>query len=260
MYDPEPDPSRENRNTRNRPSLLATQNAGFKAFLHITANVLPVPEDCRGVDRKENQYGYCEKLLECLEATKSLRDQSDELTQIIDGLEFIRGGDEHLIHEGAGTVVKLTYGNNFGMKLNVYPEMPGYLDATVIPTGNEDHRYYLRRWMLLNEIFLPITTFRGMAPPQDEQGERLPRLSISQPLLDPENPPATRIAKSFREIGFIHISENAYYRPMDNVLLGDAAPRNVRFVDELILPFDAVAEQPEGEIQKLCILKAEKYG
>jgi hypothetical protein len=66
------------------------------------------------------------------------------------------------------------------MKLNVYPEMPGYLDATVIPTGNEDHRYYLRRRMLLNESFLPITTFRGMAPPQDEQGERLPCLSINQ--------------------------------------------------------------------------------
>ena len=40
----------------------------------------------------------------------------------------------------------------------------------------------------------------------------------------------------------------------------DAAPRNVRFVDELILPFDAVVEQPKEEIQKLCILKAEKYG
>lgn len=47
-------------------------------------------------------------------------------------------------------------------------------------------------------------------------------------------------------------SEHSYYRAADNVLLGDAAPRNVRLEHGEIVPFDAVAEHPTGSAQDWC--------
>jgi hypothetical protein len=43
-------------------------------------------------------------------------------------------------------------------------------------------------------------------------------------MLHPENPTRREIVKGFREIGFIEVSVQAYYRIQDNILLGDAAP------------------------------------
>jgi hypothetical protein len=75
-------------------------------------------------------------------------------------------------------------------------------------------------------------------------------------MLPPENPTYQAIVKGFREIDFIEISENSYYRIDDNILLGDAAPRNVRFEDGIIVPFDAVAEHPSERARQWCINKA----
>ena len=59
--------------------------------------------------------------------------------------------------------------------------------------------------------------------------------------------------KGFRKIGFIEVSEHSYYRKDDNVLLGDAAPRNIRFENGVLIPFDAVAEHPEGIAKEWCV-------
>jgi hypothetical protein len=65
--------------------------------------------------------------------------------------------------------------------------------------------------------------------------------AISQRELPPENPTHQEIVKGFCEIGFIEVSEHSYYRKDDNILLGDAAPRNIRFENGTLVPFDAVA-------------------
>ncbi len=74
-----------------------------------------------------------------------------------------------------------------------------------------------------------------------------------------ETPSYQAIVKGFREIGFIEVSENAYYRIEDNILLGDAAPRNIRFEHGTIIPFDALAAKPTGAARQWCAEKAKRY-
>lgn len=46
--------------------------------------------------------------------------------------------------------------------------------------------------------------------------------------------------------------------PEDNILLGDAAPRNIRFENGTLVPFDAVAEHPEGLAKRWCTERIKK--
>ncbi len=171
-----------------------------------------------------------------------------------------QGGDEHFISlpeaDSGDRVLKWTYGDNFGLRLKVFEVDPDAMNQHVISTGNPDPRYYLNRWIILNRIAAPITRFEGLLPPDFLKGEKLPRLAISQRMLPPENPTLQAIIRGFRDIGFIEVSEHAYYRTEDNILLGDAAPRNVRFESGTIIPFDAVAEYPHGAARDWCIKKA----
>ena len=49
-----------------------------------------------------------------------------------------------------------------------------------------------------------------------------------------------------------------YYRIEDNILLGDAAPRNIRIENGTVIPFDAVAEHPSGAARDWCVVKARR--
>ena len=84
----------------------------------------------------------------------------------------------------------------------------------------------------------------GPLPPDDLHGERLSRICVSQDELSPNAPDQRSIERAFRDFGFIEIAEAAYYRPSDNVLFGDAYPRNLRIDNDI--PFDAGAEHPDG--------------
>lgn len=173
-----------------------------------------------------------------------------------------KGGDEHFISlpvtDSGDRVLKWTYGDNFGLQLKVYEIDPDGMNRHVISTGNPDPRYYLNRWIILNSIAPPITRFEGLLPPDFRKGEKLPRLAISQRMLPPENPIHRDIVKGFRDIGFIEVSEHAYYRIEDNILLGDAAPRNIRIENGTVIPFDAVAEHPSGAARDWCVGKARR--
>jgi hypothetical protein len=48
--------------------------------------------------------------------------------------------------------------------------------------------------------------------------------------------------------GFREISRGAFFLKEAGVLLTDAAPRNVRIVEGLAIPFDAIAEVAEDEV------------
>jgi hypothetical protein len=139
---------------------------------------------------------------------------------------------------------------------------PDGMNHHVISSGNPDPRYYLNRWASLNRIAPPITRFEGLLPPDFLKGvlkgEKLPRPAISQRFLSANNPSQREIIQGFRKIGFIEVSEHAYYRIEDNILLGDAAPRNIRIENGTVIPFDAVAEHPSGAARDWCVVKARR--
>ena len=77
--------------------------------------------------------------------------------------------------------------------------------------------------------------------------------AMNHHVISSENPTHQEIVEGFRKIDFIEVSEHSYYRAADNVLLGDAAPRNIRFENGVLIPFDAVAEHPEGIAKEWCV-------
>ena len=88
----------------------------------------------------------------------------------------------------------------------------------------------------------------------------LPPVPSAKGNAPPENPTHQEIVKGFCEIGFIEVSEHCYYRKDDNILLGDAAPRNIRFENGTLVPFDAVAEHPQGFAMEWCMARYERLG
>jgi len=236
------------------------RNATFQACTDSLPEMGEILSRCGEIGWKAFGERCCEYLMGSLGKIPGITDRSLNAGILPhDRTDFI-GGDEHYISlpdsESEGRVFKWTYGDNFGLQLKVYEIDPDAMNQHVISTGNPDPRHYLNRWIILNNIGPPITRFEGLLPPDFLKNEKLPRLAISQRMLPPENPTYQAIVNGFREIGFIEVSEHSYYRVEDNILLGDAAPRNIRFEDGVIVPFDAVAQQPSGAARQWCTEKA----
>lgn len=236
------------------------RNLTFRSCVEALPEMGEILSGCGEVGWKAFGERCCEYLMGSLGKIPGIAERNLKAGIIPhDRTDFI-GGDEHYISlpnsEAEGRVFKWTYGDNFGLCLKVYEIDPDGMNRHVISTGNPDPRYYLNRWIILNRIAPPITRFEGLLPPDFRKGEKLPRLAISQRILPPENPTLQAIIRGFRDIGFIEVSEHAYYRTEDNILLGDAAPRNVRFESGTIIPFDAVAENPSGAAREWCTMRA----
>ncbi|MEI9894397.1 MAG: hypothetical protein WDN28_11070 [Chthoniobacter sp.] len=90
------------------------------------------------------------------------------------------------------------------------------------------------------------TRFEGIVPP--EKAGWLPRICISQPELPGINPTPQQIRETLGPYGFREISRDAFFDPETHLLLTDAAPRNVRIVDGIPIPFDAIAQIPSGKV------------
>lgn len=236
------------------------RNSTFRSCVEALPEMGEILPGCGEVGWKAFGERCCEYLMASLGAASGVSQKELNIISLADRRTDFIGGDEHYISlpnsEAEGRVFKWTYGDNFGLCLKVYEIDPDGMNRHVISTGNPDPRYYLNRWIILNSIAPPITRFEGLLPPDFRKGEMLPRLAISQRMLPPENPTHRDIVKGFREIGFIEVSEHAYYRIEDNILLGDAAPRNVRFESGTIIPFDAVVEHPHDAARDWCVEKA----
>jgi hypothetical protein len=236
------------------------RNSTFRSCVEALPEMGEILSGCGEVGWKAFGERCCQYLMASLGAASGVSQKELNIISLADRRTDFIGGDEHYISlpnsESEGRVFKWTYGDNFGLCLMVYEIDPDGMNRHVISTGNPDPRYYLNRWIILNSIAPPITRFEGLLPPDFRKGEKLPRLAISQRMLPPENPSHRHIVKGFRDIGFIEVSEHAYYRIEDNILLGDAAPRNVRFESGTIIPFDAVAEHPHGAARDWCVEKA----
>jgi hypothetical protein len=177
--------------------------------------------------------------------------KSLSLTRSLTGRNYEVGGDEHhLFHldEDPGRIFKATYGDSFGCRPVFDPVDAESTGRHFLQTLNDDPRFYLRRWILLNRIGGYKTRFEGILPP--EAAHWAPRICISQPWLDEMNPSPAEITRSMLEVGFIEISGDAFYRPRSGLLLTDAAPRNVKISNGGPVPFDAIAEEASDEVKR----------
>lgn len=165
-----------------------------------------------------------------------------ELTRHLQGAQYEVGGDEHHLVEVSDQperLFKLTHSDCFGC----YPYFsmfdPDLMGKHFHATCNDDPIFYARRWMILNFIGGFRTRFEGVIPPQDRM--KVPRICISQPQLGGGNPDRSRICQGLSEYGFEAVSEDAFIHFGTGILLTDAAPRNVRIVNGVTVPFDAIA-------------------
>ena len=164
----------------------------------------------------------------------------------------LSGGDEHTLFfdsSGDQRVYKTTFGDNFGCTVAFYPLDPDFTGRHFFAKGNDNLLTYLERWETLNRLGDYQTTLEAIIPCPRKGPLNLPRVCISQPILPKENPTESQLRTAFSELDFQHVSEGAYYRPEDNVLLTDAFPRNVRVVNDLPVPFDAIATVPDKDLK-----------
>lgn len=179
---------------------------------------------------------------EILEVFRGGHQPSEALASLLEGADYEVGGDEHHLvrHEiRRDRVYKLTHSGLFGCYSYFSPSDPELTGKHFHGSGNEDPVFYLRRWMLLNSISSFRSRFEGLLPAEAPQ--RVPRICVSQPLVPGKNPERSAIVTSLSLHGFERISEDAYLHRQTEILLTDAAPRNVRIVDGNPVPFDAIA-------------------
>ena len=197
------------------------------------------------VDWQKSRRWCSDVLRPLIESSQTSR----RLTEMLDGKNFIVGGDEHHVINVAsdpGRIYKLTHGDNFGCRPFFSPHDPDLTGKHFHGTGNADPFFYLTRWRLLNRLSGYKTRFEGLLLPEHPQW--LPRMCISQPKVGGENPDIEEIRAAMERYGFIRISENAYLHIETRVLLTDMAPRNVRIIGGVPVPFDAIATFAAPEI------------
>ncbi|MFZ0435300.1 MAG: hypothetical protein WAL87_04940 [Chthoniobacterales bacterium] len=176
--------------------------------------------------------------------SKSLR-----LPSLLEGTEYEIGGDEHhLVHvvDQSERVYKITHSDSFGCFSQFLPSDPELTGRHFYATVNEDPLLYIRRWMLLNTLGEYQTRYEGLLWPQ--VGLLVPRICVSQPFLESENPSESEIATSLAQYAYQRISVDTYLNMETNILLADAAPRNVRIINGVPVPFDAIASFATPEI------------
>jgi len=169
--------------------------------------------------------------------------KSKKLIKQLEGVRYVVGGDEHfLAHVSSepNRIYKLTHTDNFGCRSYFSRHDPDLTGRHFHGTGNADPFFYLKRWLLLNSISEFQTRFEGIVPPL--QSAWLPMICISQPTLGPKNPTQGEIINAMANYDFIKISQDAFLDPSSELLLTDAAPRNVRIVGGIPVPFDAIAQ------------------
>jgi hypothetical protein len=159
------------------------------------------------------------------------------------------GGSEHLLIRIKGEserIFKTTFDDNLGCTSDFYPSDPELSGRHFHATGNADPFFYLSRWIFLNAISHYQTRYEGILPPTI--ASHLPRICVSQPILPRRNPTVQEIEQSLQIYRFRKISEDAFLRDADEILLTDVAPRNIRIVDGVPAPFDAIAQRAPPKV------------
>jgi hypothetical protein len=186
---------------------------------------------------------------EILEGVRSRCEKSQRLADLLNGAEYIVGGDEqHIIRleQQPERLYKATHGENFRCRSYFSPHDPELTGKHFHGTGNADPFFYLKRWRLLNDLGGFKTRFEGFLPPT--RAGFLPQICISQPMIVGENPSREAIRAALAKYEFREISEDAFLNFQTRLLLTDAAPRNVRIVAGVPVPFDAIAQPAPAKV------------
>lgn len=171
--------------------------------------------------------------------------KSRDLEERLEGRKFEVGGSEHSLvelPEFEGRIFKITGDNSFGTSWDLFPSDPELTGKHFHATVCEDPIYYLRRMMLVNMFTAEEyqTRYEGILPPGPHL--KVPRLCISQGYVDSPNASRHIIESGMRALEFEKISEDTFLNIGIGVLIGDAAPRNVKEIEGVLVPFDAIAE------------------
>lgn len=136
------------------------------------------------------------------------------LSSLLEGTEYEVGGDEHhlvRVEEEPERVYKITHSDSFGCFSQFLPSDPELSGRHFYATVNDDPRIYIRRWMLLNTLGEYQTRYEGFLWPQRDL--LVPRICVSQPFLESDNPSEDEITTSFAPYGYHRISADTYLNP-----------------------------------------------
>jgi len=197
------------------------------------------------IDWRENRK-RCNEVLLAFAATC---EKSRALSRRLAGAPTEVGGSEHVLiklQDDPCRIYKTTFGDNFGCRSELFRVDPDQMGHHFHATGNADPVFYLRRWFRLNSIGFYQTRYEGIIPAEIEG--HLPRICVSQPVLIGSNPDEAEIEAAMLPYGFGKIAKDAFLNVGTRVLLTDAAPRNVRVLNGIPIPFDAIAEVPSNSV------------
>ena len=230
---------------RNAPPQGASSGSESRSFRDASHELGRLLQSRAPVDWQRSRRWCSEILTPVIEASPTSR----RLTEVLEGHPYIVGGDEHHVinvESDPERIYKITHNDNFGCISYFSPHDPDLTGKHFHGTGNADPFLYLKRWRILNLLSGYKTRFEGFLLP--ERPHWVPRVCISQPKLGGDNPNVEDIRSAMKKYGFDEISENAFLHFETRVLLTDMAPRNVRIVDGVPVPFDAIATFATPEV------------
>ena len=221
------------------------------------------PADQRGTDAADLVRAALDQLRGSLSADggtcgpPSLARQKEDLHQWADRLglllstsdlpaKVVRGGQEHeLFHdEATDRYFKVTRNGVFGLS-------PG-IELALVSSAQDARRFhlweaspleYLERLHLQNLLVPGLNAFEGLiVQPGDDMA-----IVTSQPRFDIVTVTTVEIDAWFASLGFVKITDAAYYRAEDNLGVFDAHDKNlVRADEDVLVPFDVIPCHPAG--------------
>jgi hypothetical protein len=221
----------------------------------------PPPADQRGTDGEDLVLAALDFLRGFSQASGSssgaptLASQKKNLTQWASGLGLLldpesitstltRGGQEHDFLREGERVFKITRNGVFGLS-------PG-IELALVSSAQDARRFhlweaspleYLERLHLQNLLVPGLNALEGLiVQPGDEMA-----IVTSQPRFDIVPVTAAEIDAWFASLGFVKITDAAYYRAEDNLGIFDAHDKNlVRADEDVLVPFDVIPCHPAG--------------
>ena len=159
--------------------------------------------------------------------------------------KILRGGQEHdLYHdETSDRYYKVTRNGVFGLS-------PG-IELSLVSSSEDPRRFhlweaspleYLERLHLQNLLVPGLNTLEGLIVQAD--GDMA--IVTSQPRFDIVPVSTREIDEWFSSMGFLKITDAAYYRDADNLGIFDAHDKNLILAEEVLVPFDVIPCHPAG--------------
>ena len=179
---------------------------------------------------------------------EDLREWADRLGLLLNSepitSRLTLGGQEHDFFREGERVFKVTRNGVFGLS-------PG-IELALVSSAQDARRFhlweaspleYLERLYLQNLLVPGLNALEGLiVQPGDEMA-----IVTSQPRFDIVPVDTGEIDAWFASLGFLKITDAAYYRAEDNLGVFDAHDKNlVRAAEDVLVPFDVIPCHPAG--------------